>query len=138
MTSENSLDLALANLDPHLEAEYIFASLESVPPGLDPFAVVHEPEGYTVVVLASQAAQYGLATEERYARITAQAHTSLQAVAITATVTSTIASRGIACNVIAGYHHDHFFVPAERAGEALALMQALSNQAAGWLPSDAE
>jgi hypothetical protein len=29
---------------------------------------------------------------------------------------------GIGCNVIAGHHHDHLFVPAQRAHDAMATL----------------
>lgn len=135
MIAMEDLDQALASLDPQIEGRYVFAALESVPNGLEPFAVIREQQGLTVVASLDQAQQFGLDTAEPFTRITARAHTSLLAVGITATVTSTIASRGIPCNVIAGFYHDHFFVPADREEESLALMKSLAAQAAGWLPS---
>ncbi len=134
MTPMDNLDEALASLDPQLEGSYVFASVDSLAPGLEPFATVREPEGLTVVCTVLEAEQHGLDSSRRYARITARAQTALHAVGITSTVTSTVASRGIPCNVIAGVYHDHFFVPEDRAEETVALLQALSAQAAGWLP----
>ncbi|MHB1138960.1 MAG: ACT domain-containing protein, partial [Microthrixaceae bacterium] len=37
-----------------------------------------------------------------------------------------LAERGISCNVVAGYHHDHLFVPASAAQGALAALRELS------------
>ena len=30
------------------------------------------------------------------------------------------------CNVLAGYHHDHLLVPAERADEAVSVLRSLA------------
>ena len=44
---------------------------------------------------------------------------------LTAVVARTLAAESISANVIAGYHHDHVFVPAERADDALELLAQL-------------
>ncbi len=129
----DDLDQALAALDPKIEGDYVYLSLPEVPQGLATFAVIAEAEGCTVVASVEDAASFGLPTDQPFTRISTGAHTSLHAVGITAITTSTIASRGIACNVLAGAYHDHFFVPADKGQEALALLESLSAQAAGWL-----
>lgn len=138
MIAMDNLDQALAALDPHELGRYAFVSVDQIPAGVEPFAIVREDEGITLVIPESDAAAAGLDTSHPFARISAGAQTSLQAVGITATITSTIASRGIPCNVIAGAYHDHFFVPAERAEEALGLLEALSVQAEGWLVEEVQ
>ena len=62
-------------------------------------------------------------------------HSALNAVGLTATVAQTLASRSISCNVVAGYHHDHLFVQADRQAEAVALLKELAESAQGWLPT---
>jgi hypothetical protein len=52
-------------------------------------------------------------------------------VGLTATVATALAEAGIACNVVAGFHHDHLFVPWERREDALAILSDLSARAAG-------
>jgi hypothetical protein len=91
------------------------------------FAVIREDEGTTAIVPAS---------EGDFARITLMVHSALEGVGLTAAVAGVLAERGIACNVVAGFHHDHLFVPWARAGEALEALAALSkNAAAGEAPS---
>ncbi|MEV7808617.1 hypothetical protein AB0O28_37260 [Microbispora sp. NPDC088329] len=34
------------------------------------------------------------------------------------------------CNVVAGFHHDHLFVPYERTGEAVAVLEDLARRSA--------
>jgi hypothetical protein len=37
-----------------------------------------------------------------------------------------LARAGIGVNPVAGFYHDHLFVPAARAGEAMAVLRALA------------
>ena len=53
-------------------------------------------------------------------------HSALDAVGLTAAVSTALADAGISCNVLAGFHHDHLVVPADRATDALALLSALA------------
>ncbi len=133
MTPISDLDRTLAALDPQVQGNYVFATSDSVPPGLEPFALIREAEGLTMVVEATEAYRLGLGEHSLYSRITPSLSTELQSVGLTATISQTFASRGISCNVIAGFHHDHFFVPAEKSQEALSLLNSLSEQARGWL-----
>jgi hypothetical protein len=50
-------------------------------------------------------------------------------VGLTAAVSGALAEAEIACNVVAGFHHDHLFVPWERRDEALAILQRLASSA---------
>ncbi len=61
------------------------------------------------------------------AMITLKVRSRLDTVGLTAVVSSLLANAGISCNVVAGYFHDHLFVPVERAGEALELLGRLSS-----------
>lgn len=45
---------------------------------------------------------------------------------LTAAVATALADDGIACNVVAGYHHDHLFVPAARAADAMESLVRLA------------
>ena len=112
-------DLAgmLAGMAPVLDGrEWRFVLVESVPPA-DAFALIREAEGTTAIV-----------PEEcgGFARITLMVHSALEGVGLTAAVSGALAGAGIACNVVAGYHHDHLFVPWERRDEALEVLQRLS------------
>jgi len=86
------------------------------------FAVIREEEGMSCIIPAQAAAS----DAPQFARITLQVHSDLEGVGLTAAVASSLATSGIACNVIAGLHHDHLFVQWDRRDEALALLHTLS------------
>lgn len=60
------------------------------------------------------------------AQITLQVHSALDGVGLTAAVSGALAARGIPCNMVAALHHDHVFVPEDRAEAALAVLTALA------------
>ena len=63
-------------------------------------------------------------------RITLRVHSALDGVGLTAAVATALAGHGIACNMVAAFHHDHVFVPAARAEEALAILKTLAARGA--------
>jgi hypothetical protein len=98
-----------------------------LPIGLDPVATVRELEGRTLVLPREAAEIAGLAGTFRSAWITLRVRSALTAVGLTAAVSAALTRDGISCNVIAGFHHDHLFVPFDQAGRALAALAALSH-----------
>jgi len=130
MSGIESLAELLAGLEPELVREqYVFATLAPGDAadrlGAVAFAVVRERESDTVVLEEGVAASAGLQGAGPFRRITLGVHSSLQAVGLTAAVTQALAGAGIGANMIAGYYHDHVFVPADRALEALALLRGM-------------
>ncbi|MTD13967.1 ACT domain-containing protein [Nakamurella sp. YIM 132087] len=100
-----------------------------VPAGLSAVATVREAEGTTLVLTVADAAAAGLAGVGPQAWISLQVHSDLDAVGLTAAVAGALARHALPCNVIAGYFHDHLFVPADRADEALSVLAALAHTA---------
>ena len=86
------------------------------------FAMIREEEGLCCVLPAEASSS----DVPRFARITLRVHSDLEAVGLTAAVSTAFATSGIACNVVAGLYHDHLFVPWERREEALTILQKLS------------
>ena len=87
-----------------------------------PFATVAEAEGLTVVAPLA-----ALGGGEPWARISLTVHSDLAAVGLTAAFATALGREGISCNVIAGMHHDHLFVPWDRRENAMAALRALSH-----------
>lgn len=131
MPGITDLPTLLASLRPALlPSEYVFVSL----PGaeyddgaeLDPVAAFMEEEGLSLIVPRERADDAELAYDGVFRRITLRAHSSLAAVGLTAAVAGRLAKDGIPANIVAAFHHDHLFVPAERADDALAALEGLS------------
>ena len=118
---------------------YVFATLP-VGTAIDPqhiVASIREPEGLSVVLAEADALRLGLPILFRAAWLTLQVHSDLQAVGLTAAFATALGHAGISCNVVAGAHHDHLFVPHAQAGAALAALdslRALQQAAAGAPP----
>ncbi len=131
---ERDLKKLLGTLSPELLPErYVFCSVKdaSVLADLKPFAVVREEEGITIVLTEDDAGTAGLSFDSVFRCITLRVHSSLDAVGLTAAVSGKLADRGISANIIAGFYHDHIFVPAERAEEAAAALSEFSKRTGG-------
>jgi hypothetical protein len=132
-TPSSDLNLLLRTLDPLLhEGVYAFAFL---PPGtglagLAPLATFQEDEGLTVVLKEETALAQPVPVLFRAAWITLRVHSDLQAVGLTAAVSQALAAAGISCNMFAGVHHDHLFVPVDEAARALAVLRELQRRGA--------
>jgi hypothetical protein len=126
----------LADMQPELaENRYLFLAL---PAGSDPqaltaeaFAVVREQEATTLVLRERLARRAGVQGAGPFARITLKVHSSLAAVGLTAAVAQALAAKGIPANVVAGFFHDHVFVPPDRGEEALRILVRLQRDASG-------
>lgn len=124
---ERDLERLLHGMEPELHsAPYGFALWPGGALPFAPFATVAEVEGLTVVALQEELAGAGLASEP-WGRISLTIHSDLAAVGLTATLSAALAHEGISCNVIAGLHHDHLFVPWDRRGDALRALEALAH-----------
>ena len=88
-------------------------------------ALVTEVEGTTGVVTVDEAERRGWPVGFRAAWLTVAVHSSLEAVGLTAALSTALADRGIPCNVLAGFHHDHLLVPLDRADDALEALDRL-------------
>ena len=132
VAAERDLHRLLRTMRPVLHpGRFVFATVPGpVPPGLRPVVTVAEDEGLTLVVSQPQADAAGLAYDYVAAWITLRVNSALDAVGLTAAVASELARAGLSCNVVAGFHHDHLFVPYPRAAGALAALEALARSAA--------
>lgn len=124
------LEKLLSRMKPELlEGEFVFCHVSGPLSDychLRPLASFLEPEGLTLVLSKDAAEDAGILFENTYRQITLTVHSSLEAVGLTAAVSSQLASKGISANVIAAYFHDHIFVQAEKAKAALIALQEIS------------
>ncbi len=127
MTAERDLAVLLATMTPERRpGEYVFATVPlDAPAPPDVLATVVEPEGRSVVMPRAAADRDGIGYDFVGAWITLRVVSALDAVGLTAAVSARLAALGISCNVVAGHHHDHLLVPADRADEAVGALPGL-------------
>ncbi|MFH8467920.1 ACT domain-containing protein [Streptomyces sp. NPDC017991] len=129
--AERDLGRLLSGMEPALHpGRYVFTTVpgSTAPPGLSPVVTVVEDEGLTLVVEQEDADAARLTYDYVAGWITLRIHSALDAVGLTAAVAQALAAEGLSCNVVAGFHHDHLFVPHERAAEAVALLEQLAER----------
>lgn len=131
MTGEKNLDKLLQTMSPTLVAgEFVFCSFEDSRYGdhsnLEPIASFAESEGLTLVIPKSKADEYAIRYESVFSCITLKVHSSLDAVGLTAAISTKLTEHGISANVIAGYYHDHIFIQCEFAEKAIAAIEELT------------
>lgn len=129
MTGETDLRKLISGMHPELNpGRYVFTTTEGgVPSGVTPVVTVAEPEGLTVVAPQAEADAAGMAYDYVAGWITLRIHSALEAVGLTAVVSRALADAGLSCNVVAGFHHDHLFVPYEHAQRAVEILRGLSH-----------
>jgi hypothetical protein len=122
---ETDLQRLLAGLSPALapRPRAILTQAHDAPVPADAIMLFREDEGATVVVDAAD-----IATDEpRWAQITLRIHSSLDAVGMMAAIATALAGRGIPCNAVSAYFHDHLFVPWTRRDEAIDALRTLAS-----------
>lgn len=128
MTAISDLDELLATMRPELDPhDWLFAT--DAAPLEGAIVTVVEREGVTSVVRADGALPASATASAPLARLTLAVHSDLEAVGLTAAIAALLAARGIPANVVAGFFHDHVFVPAAQGAEALAALSELSERA---------
>lgn len=126
----------ITQLAPALDPKsYVYCTVAKAKYGelekLKPIVSLAELEGLTLVIPLEQAEAEGLDYYRVFRRITLKGHSSLEALGLTSVVTSLLAERGITTNVVAGFYHDHIFVPSDRTDEAMDALKELASQPAG-------
>ncbi|WP_146345268.1 ACT domain-containing protein [Phaeobacter marinintestinus] len=83
-------------------------------------ASFREDEGLSLILPAND-------TDDHVMRcITLHVQSALDGIGLTAAVAVALSEAKIPCNVIAAFHHDHIFVPANMADRALSILIARS------------
>lgn len=130
MSGITELDTLLVAMSPELQKqEFVFCTVTGGIGdyfSLNPIATFIEPEGLTLVLEKTTAEKAELKFEGSFRQIILTVHSSLDAVGLTAAVSTKLASKGISANVIAAYYHDHIFVQSSKAEYALRALQEFS------------
>lgn len=84
-------------------------------------ATLREAEGLSLVLPADEVPGAPVMRQ-----ITLQVFSALDGVGLTAAVAAALAEGGIPANVVAGFHHDHVFVPEADADRAVGILRGLA------------
>jgi hypothetical protein len=118
LEGERDIARLLDALEPRLHPERYGFSLATDSTLKDgQFALVREDESLTTI---------GIDPSGEWARISLGVHSSLDAVGLTAALSSRLAGLGISANIVAGRLHDHLFVPWDRREQALDCLRSMS------------
>ena len=130
MTGERDLDALLRQMKPEMQPGiFVFCTIaanEPIPAALNPRLTFREQEGTTLVILREEAEAAGLGYAFASRLITLTVNSALDAVGFLAAITARLAAAGISINAVSAFHHDHLFVPVDRADEAMALLVGMS------------
>ena len=130
MSGETTLETLLREMNPMVSRdEFVFCVVDPSEDveALRPVARFVEEEGLTRILPRARAEEKGLDYDCPCRQITLRVHSSLEAVGFLAAITGALASQGISANTVSGYFHDHLFVPIERVGDAMAILEALAS-----------
>lgn len=129
MNGEKNLAKLLAAMHPRLNAgEYVFCTTTNVSQIdlANVLLIFKEEEGTTLILKKEVADKLLLDYTFVAAWITLTVHSALEAVGLTAAFSKALAAENISCNIVAGYFHDHLFVPAEDAAKAMVALNKFS------------
>jgi hypothetical protein len=124
----------IAGMEPVLDAaDYVFCTSRdlavveaALASALGSFA---EQEGLSLILPVEVARSLGLHYDGVMRRIVLTVYSALEGVGLTTAVAGKLAEAGIACNMVAAFHHDHVFVPAAEAERAMGLLRELQAEA---------
>jgi len=131
MDKQIELNSLVRNMNPVLnEGIYVFCVISEWQADLIKLAICHfkEEEAITLVLKKEIADQRILSYDFQCKWITLMVNSALDAVGLTAAVSQCLTEKGISCNVIAGFHHDHIFVPLDMGDNAMFALEALSKR----------
>ena len=129
MPGETNLRKLLGSMSPELlPGVFVFAAHSPgtpLPSDIRPIMIFREREGDTLILLEEEARAAGLSSAFRSRMITLNIHSSLEAIGFLAAITARLAAAGMGVNPVSAYFHDHLFVPADRADEAVAILKTI-------------
>jgi hypothetical protein len=133
MSGEKNLAKLIASMTPVLiEDEYVFGTLETYDYRqvllLNPISTFQEKEGLTIILTKEKADEFNISYSGVFKCITLNVHSSLNAVGLTAAVSTKLTQSNISANVVAAYYHEHVFIGGKDDEQALADLNALTQQ----------
>ncbi len=125
--AEKNLQVLLSSIKPRLHGDvFVFCTVsesEFKSLKIDPICMFRETEGVSITVEKSAADAASLKYDGTWSLITCEVNSDLNAVGFIAAMAKLLAEVGVPVNAVSAYHHDHLFVPTNRAKEAIQLLQ---------------
>lgn len=121
-------DAMIRGMRPELRpGRFVFAASEDAELLAQAVGSFREAEGMSLILPVEVAEGAGLPVDVPMRQVMLGVFSALDGVGLTAAVAAALAERGIACNMVAAFRHDHAFVPEERAEEAVEVLLALAS-----------
>ena len=124
-----NLDQLLQGMDPVLQPdEYVFTTFAAneKTTAFNPIMMFKEAEGTTLIITRHAAESAGVQYEFPCRMITLNIHSALDAVGFLARVATQLASLNMGVNPVAGFYHDHLFIPSDRADDAMVALRKMT------------
>jgi uncharacterized protein len=129
MSDKTDLNTLLKTMNPTLhDGEYVFCAVNALNDTdiNDIVLFFREEEAVTIIISKETAIRLNLKFIFIAAWITLTVNSSLEAVGFTAVFSNALSQKGISCNVVAGYYHDHIFVNSNDAEKAMEILANIS------------
>ncbi|TVY14898.1 hypothetical protein LARI1_G007164 [Lachnellula arida] len=120
------LSTLITRLDPETFVFITIPPTQTYPSTLLAQMLFKEAEGLTIIATKASAEAHDLEYVFPCRMLTLDVHSSLVAVGFMAVVAGRLSERGIACNPVSGYFHDHLFVQIGREEEALGVLSEVA------------
>ena len=127
--AETDLNRLIAGMSPTLAPDVYVFTTSQAPPDITAAMRFEEAEGVTLITTRKAAEAAGLSYEFPCRMITLNVLSSLEAIGFIAAIATRLAAEGMGVNPVAGFHHDHIFVPEDRAHDALRVLIAMASDA---------
>ncbi len=131
MAGETDLNILLRTLKPSLnKGNYVFISVKDIQHISRDNILFEfkEKEGITIILEQAKADELNFKCEFVASWITLTVHSALNAVGLTAAVSTALTKHNISCNVVAAYYHDHIFVSTKDTKKAMEVLSEFSGK----------
>lgn len=129
MSGEKNLEILLKTMKPKMNlGEFVFCEVENLEKiKLNEIVMsFKEEESITIITQKEIADKLNLKYSFVASWITLTIHSSLEAIGLTAAFSKALSEKGISCNVVAAFYHDHIFVDKKDTEKAMEILNKFS------------
>ena len=123
MSGESDLETLLKTLRViRHEGVWRFEAGVDQPDASEAIMTFQESEGMTIIAPAA----IDTSSDNRWVWLEMSVHSDLNAVGFLARIAVALSEAGVPCNAVAGFYHDHIFVPEDKADVAVTALEVLA------------